>query len=132
MGQNPVNPLYATSVMGRGANHAEIGESVHRLEDSEDIGHLQHRTPDGQSHKGHRGTQRVPIYDKQGNLAGIRRVAINGTADSDHPMRKSSDGLDDRRSHRGNRDRRDRESDARLIGKSSDGPQHSGGHRGNR
>ena len=58
----PVNPLTATSAMGRGAdqrNHEEIGESGHRLEDTRDIrdiGDLQHGTSDGQDNRGHRGT----------------------------------------------------------------------------
>ena len=64
--------------MGRGADHLEIGESKHRsLDDERDIGHLQHGTPDGPKGNGHWGTQRVPVYDAQGNLAGIRRVRID-------------------------------------------------------
>ena len=97
MGQNPVNPLKATSAMGRGSNLATIGESVHRLEDTRAIGHVQDVTADGQRHGGHRGTQRVPIYDEMGNLAGIRRVQI----DSD-PREKTSDGPKIN-GHRGNR-----------------------------
>ena len=99
--------------MGRESDLYEIGESPHGLEDAGDIGHLQHETPDGQSHNGHRGTRRVPIYDAMGNLAGIRRVAINGTSDDGHSIGKTSDGH--RQSdHRGNRAEDER------IGKTSD------------
>ena len=98
MGQNPVNPLYATSAMGRGANHSEIGESPHRLDKGMDIGHLQHGTADGQRHNGHRGTRRVPIYDAMGNLAGIRRVRIGCDQEEKTSDRPENTG------HRGNRD----------------------------
>ena len=56
MGQNPVNPLNATSAMGRGLNLQQIGESQYRLEDTRADEQLQHGTPDGQGNKGHRGT----------------------------------------------------------------------------
>ena len=117
MGQNPVNPFNATSAMGRGSNLGTIGESVHRLEDTRAIGHVQDGTADGQRHGGHRGTQRVPVYDAQGNLAGIRRVQIV----NDH-REKTSDGQMRITGHRGNANQRNRESDQPHIGKSSDGP----------
>ena len=121
MGQNPVNPLKVTSVMGRGANLKQIGESPHRLEDLRDIGDPQHGTQDGRRHDGHRGTRRVPVYDAHGNLAGIRRVVITGPSDGNAVMRKTSDGLDDCKSHRCNHNKRTRESDRHRIGKTSDG-----------
>ena len=127
MGRNPVNPLNATSAMGRGANHAEIGESAYRLEDQMDIGHPKIKTPDGPKDTGNRGTKRVPIYDAQGNLTGIHRVRIG----CDDEQEKTSDGLVDRKSHRGNRDKRNRESDRHRIGKTSD-HQQVNGDRGNR
>ena len=45
MGPGPVNPLTASSVMGRGVDHDEIGESPHhRLNEGIDIGHLKDKT----------------------------------------------------------------------------------------
>ena len=74
----PVNPPQVTSGMGRGSDLYEIGESRHLgLEDGRAIGHQDDDgTPDESQVNGHRGTQRVPVYDAQGNLAGIRRVHI--------------------------------------------------------
>ena len=77
MGRNPVNPLQATSAVGRGANLQQIGESPHRLEDIRAISHqVDDGTPDWPQ-VNHRGTYRVPVYDAQGNLTGIRRVHID-------------------------------------------------------
>ena len=101
MGETPVNLPKVTSTVGRGANLDVIGESHNRLKDGSAIVHLQDGTPDGHSHRDHRGTKRVPIYDAQGNLAGIRRVAITGPSDGNAAMRKTSDGPDDHRGHRG-------------------------------
>ena len=96
------------------------------------IGYPQHGTQYGRQVKGHRGTRREPIYDHEGNLAGIRRVVITGPSDGNAAMRKTSDGLDDCKSHRGNHDKRTRESDRHRIGKTSDGLDELKSHRGNR
>ena len=84
MGQNSVNPLNVTSRMGRGANLDTIGVSGHLgLEDGRAIGHQDDDgTLDESQVNGHRGTQRVPVYDAQGNLAGIRRVHIARALDN--------------------------------------------------
>ena len=70
MGATPVNPQTVTSAVGRGPIPSKIGEFVHPFVD---------KTSDGQRVNGHRGTKRVPVYDDQGNLTGIRRVVISGT-----------------------------------------------------
>ena len=82
MGVTPVNLPKVISTVGRRADPLVIGESHHRLEDARADGHIQHGTPDESKDNGHRGSRRMPVYDANGNLAGIRRVHIARALDN--------------------------------------------------
>ena len=133
MGATSVNPQQATSAVGRGPNPSEIGESMltiignlHEIDDANGT-----KTSDGPRSKGHRGTKRVPVYDDQGNLTGIKRVTIEGNHRRDGHKGLEEDKTSDVRmstEHRGNRANQSRmtgdqrtQDDRRGNGKTSDG-----------